>query len=231
MTDPTHPAAPPDEPGSAGKAATPPGAAPSAPEFESRDPRDPAFWNERFEQGFTPWDQAGVLPAFEAFAARHPGEAVVIPGCGSAWEALWLAQHGRQVRAIDFSPAAVATARAQLGPQYAHVVEEADFFAWPPPFTPGWVYERAFLCALPRDFWARYAARMADILPEGGLLAGFFFIGATPKGPPFGIDRAELEALLEPNFTLVEDEPVSGSIPVFAGRERWMTWQRRAGRS
>ncbi|TAL94966.1 MAG: thiopurine S-methyltransferase [Paraburkholderia sp.] len=198
----------------------------TAPEFASRDPDLPAFWNERFERGFMPWDQAGVPPAFKAFAARHTEGAVLIPGCGSAWEALALAQAGRPVRAIDFSPNAVATARERLG-AYASVVEQADFFAYEPPFAPAWIYERAFLCALPKARWGDYAQRMAALLPAGALLAGFYFLGATPKGPPFGIERGELDALLAPHFELIEDEAVADSIPIFVGRERWMTWRRR----
>ena len=54
---------------------------------------------------------------------------VLIPGCGSAYEALWLAQAGWPVKAIDFSPSAVAAAREQLG-EHADVVEQADFFAY-----------------------------------------------------------------------------------------------------
>ncbi|RFU47018.1 methyltransferase domain-containing protein [Paraburkholderia sp. DHOC27] len=204
--------------------ANPPGV-----EFVARDPNSPAFWDERFERGFTPWDQAGVPAAFKTFAARHPQLAVLIPGCGNAWEALWLAREGRQVQAIDFSPAAVANARAQLG-AYAQVVEQADFFAWQPPQPPGWIYERAFLCALPLARRNDYAQRMAELLPAGALLAGFYFLGKTSKGPPFGIERAELDALLSPSFELLEDEPVSDSIEVFQGRERWLTWRRRAGR-
>jgi hypothetical protein len=68
---------------------------------------------------------------------------------------------------------------------------------------------------------------MAELLEPGGLLAGFFFFDETPKGPPFGIARPELEALLCPSFELVEDAAVDDSIPVFAGRERWMSWRRR----
>ncbi|MFM0176373.1 class I SAM-dependent methyltransferase [Paraburkholderia sediminicola] len=201
---------------------------PSAPDFESRDPNSPEFWDERFQRGFMPWDQAGVPSAFQSFAARHSGAAVLIPGCGSAYEAVWLAGQGNPVRAIDFSPAAVAAAHEQLGEQHAQLVEQADFFAYEPPFTPAWIYERAFLCALPLARRADYARRMADLLPGGALLAGFFFIGATPKGPPFGIDRPELDALLTPYFELIEDEAVHDSIAVFAGRERWLTWRRRA---
>ncbi|MEM5365467.1 methyltransferase [Paraburkholderia azotifigens] len=199
---------------------------PSAADFENRDPNAPGFWDERFGRGFTPWDQAGVPSAFKAFVERHAPTPVLIPGCGSAYEAWWLAEKGWSVRAIDFSPRAVEAARTQLG-AHASLVEEADFFTYQPPFEPGWIYERAFLCALPPARRADWLARMAELLPAGGLLAGFFFIGATQKGPPFGIERADLDALLSQHFELMEDEPVDDSIAVFAGRERWLTWRRR----
>ena len=181
-----------------------------APDFATRDPNSPAFWDERFERGFMPWDQAGVPAAFRSFAGRHGGAAVLIPGCGSAYEAVLLARQRNPVRAIDFSPAAVAAAQQQLGEQYAQLVEQADFFTYEPPFTPAWIYERAFLCALPLARRADYAQRMAELLPAGALLAGFYFIGATPKGPPFGIERAELDALLTVavNWTVPADAMV-----------------------
>jgi hypothetical protein len=199
---------------------------PAAPDFESRDPNAPGFWDERFGRGFTPWDQAGVPSAFKAFVERHAPMPVLIPGCGSAYEAWWLAEKGWQVRAIDFAQNAVEAARVQLG-GHADLVEQADFFTYQPPFEPGWIYERAFMCALPPARRGDWLARMAELLPAGGLLAGFFFIGATQKGPPFGIERADLDALLSPQFELLEDEPVTDSIAVFEGRERWLTWRRR----
>jgi hypothetical protein len=200
------------------------------PSFETRDPGTAAFWNERFQKGFTPWDQAGVPNAFRAFVARNEPRPVLIPGCGSAYEALWLALAGWDVRAIDFSADAVAAAREQLG-TFAPLVEQADFFSYRPPFAPGWIYERAFFCALPLASRLDYAERMAALLAPGALLAGFFFFGATPKGPPFGIEQSDLEALFAPHFDLIEDEPVNNSLPVFAGRERWLTWRRRESAS
>ena len=216
MNKPSSPA----QPGSTSPAS---GAAPS---FSTRDPNTAEFWDERFRQGFTPWDQAGVPAAFAAFASRLAPQPVFIPGCGSAHEARWLAQAGWTVRAIDFSTDAVAAARRQLGP-HAAIVEQADFFTYRPPFAPGWIYERAFLCALPPARRADYARRMAELLSPGAVLAGFFFFGESPKGPPFPIARAELDALLGAEFELAEDEPVADSLPVFAGRERWMSWRRR----
>ena len=198
-----------------------------APTFGTRDANSPEFWDERFDRRFMPWDQAGVPEAFRAFALAHREalQNVLIPGCGSAHEALWLAQEKWPVKAIDFSPSAVAVAREQLG-EHADVVEQADFFEYRPPFEPSWIYERAFLCALPPDRWQDYAEHMAALLRPGALLAGFYFLGATPKGPPFGIERDALDALLTPYFELVEEHEVTGSIDVFAGRERWLTWRR-----
>lgn len=198
------------------------------PTFSSRDPNSPGFWDERFDHQFMPWDQAGVPDAFVSFAEKNRTslQNVLIPGCGAAYEALWLAQNNRRVKAIDFSPSAVSVAREQLG-AHADVVEQADFFTFQPSFPVDWIYERAFLCALPPDRGADYAARMASLLKPGALLAGFYFIGETLKGPPFGIRRNALDALLTPYFEAIDEHEVTGSIPVFEGRERWISWRRR----
>jgi SAM-dependent methyltransferase len=197
------------------------------PEFEMRDPRVPGFWDERFERGFTPWDRGGVPQALRAFVAgvRQPLR-TLIPGCGTGYELAFLADAGWDATAIDFSPVAVASAKAAVGPWLDRVVE-ADFFSYRPPHTLGLIYERAFLCAMPRGLWNDVARRWAGLLPSGALLAGFFFFDDVPKGPPFGIDRERLAQLLAPAFTCLQDEAVADSIPVFAGKERWMVWQRR----
>ena len=75
--------------------------------------------------------------------------------------------------------------------------------------------------------WPQVAARWAALLAPGALLAGYFFFDDAAKGPPFGIDRATLNGLLAPYFDCVEDAPVTDSIPVFQGKERWLAWRRR----
>ncbi|WP_025917041.1 methyltransferase [Herminiimonas sp. CN] len=194
--------------------------------FETRDPTDQAFWNERFDRNFMPWDKGGVPAALRDFVAQSaPGATVLIPGCGTGYEVGYLCEAGWDVTAIDFSPAAVDAARALLGP-WAQRVEQADFFTFTPKKPPDVIYERAFLCALPPRMRAAIAARWAALLPPGGLLAGFFYFDDAPKGPPFGIAKDALDALLKPSFECVEDRPVADSIPAFAGRERWQVWRR-----
>jgi len=199
----------------------------SVPDFASRDPLSPGFWDERFEKAFTPWERGGVPQGLRDFVARMPRPmSTLIPGCGSGRELACMMDAGWDATAIDFSPAAVQLARQAVG-QWAGRVVEADFFAYAPPRVLDLVYEQAFLCAMPPAMWPRIAARWAELLPAGGLLAGFFFFGESPKGPPFGIARAALDALLLPHFECIKDSEVVDSIPVFAGKERWMTWRRR----
>ena len=207
--------------------ATEAAAAPSTPSFAHRDPSRAEFWDERFAGAFMPWDAAGVPQALRDFVAGEGApRTTLIPGCGAAYEAAWLDAQSWPVRAIDFSPVAVESARAQLGPR-ASLVEQADFFTYTPPFTLDMVYERAFLCALPRTLWQDYARRMAQLLPSGARLAGFFFLKETPKGPPFGIAADALYALLGQDFVCEVDRLVDDSVPVFAGAEHWMIWRRR----
>ncbi|MES2262286.1 MAG: methyltransferase domain-containing protein [Pseudomonadota bacterium] len=243
------------------------------PDFQSRDPLSPAFWDERFEQQFTPWERGGVprrLQRFVLDAAKSeakPGvrptgltpafaldlavsgtcptgldvpvktpdfasdlsvamaPTVLIPGCGSARELAFMCDAGWDATAIDFSPAAVATARQAAGRWQDRVVQ-ADFFSYEPPRPLQLIYEQAFLCAMPRALWPQVAMRWAQLLAPGALLAGYFFFDDALKGPPFGIARAQLDALLAPYFVCVEDESVDDSVPVFSGKERWLAWSR-----
>lgn len=197
------------------------------PEFSSRDPLSPAFWDERFEQGFTPWDRGGVPQQLRAFVEEQGAPLrTLIPGCGSAYELAFMAKAGWDATAIDFSPAAVTAARAAVG-QWKDRVVEADFFQWTPAQPLDLIYERAFLCALPRALWEQVAARWAALLPPGALLAGYFFFDEAYKGPPFGIDRERLDGLLAPHFDCMMDAAVNDSIPIFQGKERWQIWRRK----
>ena len=196
--------------------------------FNERDPLSPAFWDERFTGSFTPWDRGGVPQALRQFvAAAAEPQVCLIPGCGSAHELAYLCAAGWDATAIDFSPAAVAAARASAG-AWGERVLEADFFSFEPARPLQLIYERAFLCAMPPAMWPQVATRWARLLAPGALLAGYFFFDYKAKGPPFGIGRAQLDALLLPDFECMVDAEVADSIPVFVGKERWMIWRRRA---
>ncbi|HET7776142.1 MAG TPA: methyltransferase domain-containing protein [Azospira sp.] len=201
----------------------------SPPKPDHQRPELPDFWDKRFAEGVTPWDQGSAPAELEALAAPAGSSAppsILVPGCGHAREAAWLDAQGWAVTALDFSPAAIEAARQTLG-AWGGELRCADFFDFPVDRPYDVVYERAFLCALPRKLWPGYGPRLAQLLRPGGCLAGFFFFGDEPKGPPFAIGEAEQAALLAPWFERIADAPARQSIPVFAGRERWQVWRRR----
>jgi thiopurine S-methyltransferase len=192
-------------------------------------PEQPEFWDHRFRNGVMPWDAGGVPAQLMDFVSRigGPGMRTLIPGCGSAWEAAHLDRLGWPVCALDFSAAALEQARRILD-GYAGQLLCADFFAHAPEAPYELLYERAFLCALPRRLWPDYATQAARLLAPDGVLAGYFFIDPNAlRGPPFGIGDDELTDLMSPCFELVERTPATDSIGPFRDREHWMVWRRR----
>ena len=185
------------------------------------------FWDSRYQKDVTPWESVGLPDGFAGYVAALPVDCqqVLIPGCGAAPEIAFLLAQGRSVLAIDFSAEAVQRARDQLGLD-TNVVREADFFSDDVGGQWDWIYERAFLCALPPKCWPDYVAKMASLIKPGGLLAGYFFLRPTLKGPPFGMRIEALHALLGKDFVLREQWPVQDSLPVFADGEYWMCWER-----
>jgi SAM-dependent methyltransferase len=199
------------------------------PKFPKHDPGGAAFWEARYRERFTPWDAGQVPQRLREFGhANAPSGRVLVPGCGSGYEVRYLCEAGWDVEGIDFSPAALEAAQAVLGP-WAQRVRLADFFGAEVQGPFALVYERAFLCALPRRMWRDWAARVAELVAAGGRLAGFFFFEpGVERGPPFPLhSQAELAELLGASFERVEDADVPDSIPVFAGKERWQAWKRR----
>jgi thiopurine S-methyltransferase len=106
-------------------------------------------------------------------------------------------------------------------------VRLADFFEFDFAAPFDLIYERAFLCALPKREWPRYAPRVAELLRPGGRLAGFFYFDEGERGPPFGLKAAELGPLMGEKLEQVVDAAVSDSIPIFIGKERWQVWLKR----
>ena len=201
-------------------------------------PELPDFWDHRFRQGVTPWDAGRVPQQFATFSRAHRESLAgqrhtqrpraLVPGCGSAYEAGHLDALDWDTHALDFSAAAIDTARATL-PEFGGQLHCADFFTFEADAPYDLIYERAFLCALPRHFWPDYAPRMARLLNPGGLLVGYFFLDETAlKGPPFGMSVALLENFCKPWFDLLEDHPTPDGMGPFTGKERWMVWQKRS---
>jgi SAM-dependent methyltransferase len=70
-------------------------------------------WNERYEKGDTPWETGHPSSELERVLAENPVRPcrALELGCGTGANAVWLAQQGFDVTALDLSPLAIERAR------------------------------------------------------------------------------------------------------------------------
>ena len=191
---------------------------------ESEDSRRPEFWNVRYAARETPWTLASLPSRLELFLRSAKPGTVLVPGCGNGHALRAFHQAGWTVTALDFSPVAVAQAKAQL-PELATSILLDDFFKHDfggRQFD--LCYERTFLCALAPELRPAYVRRMVELLRPQGMLAGFFLFGEEPDPPPYPLTDREARDLFERDFHLVRSEWVEGSLPLYEGKERWLEW-------
>lgn len=177
-------------------------------------PSDPAYWQNRWKEGRTGWDQGGIHPLFpDLFAAAkeaglRDGAKIVEPGCGRAHTAAMLARSGFDVTAFDVSEDAIAAAQSLYAdiPRLRLLV--ANLFDPLPEWNDSFdaVYDRAVLCALPQEVRSKYVATCVRILKPGGLFMSLPFarlhIGDS-EGPPFAIPENQFSELLTPGFVKI----------------------------
>ena len=194
----------------------------------------PDFWEGLYAAGGDGWDLGGpTLPLVDFVQATPPPRGrVAVPGCGRGHDARFLAAHGYDVTAFDFSTAAVTAARALALRDGVRVdVEQVDVFTLAGTHTNAFdgVWEYTCLCAIDPARRRQYVDVLRAIVRPGGwLLACIFPLRAQTAGPPFKVSRAEVRRLLAPAFRIERAFPPLRSARGRQGRE-WMVFARRTG--
>lgn len=137
----------------------------------AREPgHDAAHWDERYAATDRLWSATPNATVRSVVSGLAPGRAVDV-GAGEGRHAVWLAQQGWTVTAVDFSDVGLSKGREgaaaesyQLAQRIEWVV--ADVREWAPP--PGTTYDLALVAYLhlPEDV----LDRVADWLAPGGRL-------------------------------------------------------------
>ena len=167
-------------------------------------------WEAAYRRGDTPWEKGKAHPALIDFLAENgpiAGE-ILVPGCGFGYDARTLSTSANHVIGIDLAPFAIVKARSL--PKVAH--EEylvADLFTLPAEFDSQFdiVFEHTCFCAIEPKMRANYVEAIVRILRPGGTMLAIFFLNPdhNENGPPYGISRAELDELFEPQFSLEKE--------------------------
>jgi len=180
------------------------------------------YWNSRWKEGKTGWDLGMPSPPLlHLVSILNPGKSsrILIPGCGNAWEAEWLAARGyTSITLVDIAPELCN----MLEQRFARTPEVrilcADFFTLEGTFD--LILEQTFFCAILPELREDYAAKMQELLSEEGILAGVLFdTDFSFEGPPFGGHAAAYRKLFEQYFSSVYIEPCAHSATPRAGTE------------
>ena len=142
-------------------------------------------FESRYVDGDLPWDTGRHDRNLEkTLMVRNIGPCAALEiGCGTGTNAIWLAQQGFQVTAVDIAPTAIEKARAKAEAGGVTVAfHTVDFLQQPVSGAPfGFVFDRGVFHGMEStEDRAAFAAAVAGHLqPEGLWLS---FIGSTDGG-------------------------------------------------
>jgi SAM-dependent methyltransferase len=126
-------------------------------------------WDERHRSG--DFEGRGPNPTLvEAVGALAPGVALEL-ACGSGTNAVWLAQQGWRVTAVDWSPVGLSNARLQADAAGVQLdLQERNLFDWQPPLAAFDLVLMVYLHMPPAERRPIYAAAATAVAPGGRLV-------------------------------------------------------------
>lgn len=187
------------------------------------------FWSTRWETGETQWDAGSPTAPLAGYieSLEDRDLHILIPGCGSGYEAELLWSKGfHHVYVVDIAEIPLQRFHERNPDFPKDQLICADFFTLDKKFD--LVLEQTFYCAIPPTMRDQYVAKMAEIIRPGGKLVGLLFnFPLTEEGPPFGGSEEEYRVRFAPFFELNILQPALNSIKPRLGRELWFEFTRK----
>lgn len=157
---------------------------------QSQDRTGREFWQARYREGQIPWDLGDASPAVRRLAQLYfpPAGKVLIPGCGRGHEAIYLAERGFRVTAVDLVPEPLDDLRRKSRERGLDVeVLCSDAFALPAVYDGAFdvFLEQTFFGAIDPGLYGDYEAFAFRMLHPGGQLLGVFMEVPWKGGPPY----------------------------------------------
>ncbi|WP_286897732.1 MULTISPECIES: methyltransferase domain-containing protein [Sphingobacterium] len=182
---------------------------------------DENYWDERYKTQSTGWDIGYASPAIINYAAGSIAKdaAILIPGCGNAYEAKALLAMGfSQITLLDIAPTLVAKVKREFENNPNIQILCQDFFQHQGQYD--YIIEQTFFCALDPSLRPSYVQQMHTLLKPQGILMGLLFKREfAQQGPPFGGDQTEYQQLFKSKFDILHLADSTNSIPQRQGNE------------
>jgi SAM-dependent methyltransferase len=141
---------------------------------------DREFWEDRYQSTHTVWSKRPNAQLLAEVADLPPGSALDV-GCGEGADAIWLAERGWRVTAVDWAVTALdraAMEAATRGDQVADRIswQQADATGWEP--NGQFDLVSSFFIHVPLDDRTTLFARLAQAVAPGGTL---LIVGHHPE--------------------------------------------------
>lgn len=178
------------------------------------------FWENRYKTEATGWDLGNASPPIKAVIddLKDKDIAILIPGCGNAYEAEYLLKQGfTNLTIIDFAPTVVQKLKDNFEHNKNIRVLLGNFFEHVGTYD--LILEQTFFCALPPNLRQRYVWKMHQLLAKEGRIAGLLFNRSFESGPPFGGDLIEYQKLFTKSFFINKLHLAENSVPNRANTE------------
>lgn len=188
---------------------------------QCENPLDQTYWNERWQKNETGWDLGKASPAITDYMTQYRDKkaAILIPGCGNAYETEFLIDHGfTNITLIDIAPKAVEALKEKFADKPQINVLCEDFFNHQGSYD--LIIEQTFFCAIPPVRRKEYSGKTASLLNENGKIIGVLFDKQFNQPfPPFGGCPCEYKPIFEPYYTIKTMDKCYNSIPSRANSE------------
>ncbi len=179
------------------------------------------FWDHRWETKATGWDIGYASPAITNYMKEfcHKDAAILIPGCGNAYEAEYLLENGfTNISLIDIAPKAVENLKLKFQNNNCVTIFCADFFEHKEKYD--LIIEQTFFCAIHPSLRSKYAHKVFELLkPNGRLMGVLFNTYFGNETPPFGGNTEEYRGYFQSLFEIKKMEICYNSILPREGKE------------
>jgi len=195
-------------------------------------PEKPPDWDERYAQRNTPWDTGRPSSELQRILREREiprGRALEL-GCGTGTNAVFLAQQGFDVTAVDVASLAIEQARVKATEAGVDVTWfVADLLDLPdvgPPFP--FVFDRGVYHAVRREDLAGFLETLSRVTAPGGTyltLAGNANEMRPDEAGPPRVSAEEICRELAPLMDLVQLREIRFDEAIIDGkRERPLAW-------
>ena len=171
----------------------------------------PQYWDRKYINNEARWDLGAPTPIVKEWAKKLSSKkSICVLGAGNGWDAIYFAELGHDVTAVDFSKEAVKNMKKNASTKnvFINIIYENIFYL-DKIFLNSFdiVFEYTCFCAINPNRRKDYVKLVCQILnPYGQFVALFFPLidDSSSNGPPFPVDLNKTEELFYKYFKIIK---------------------------